>query len=76
MESLITKVEILAPSDLISRVIGRMRESISLEAFVEENDRTAIVTIRDVLNVKNITTTKLLNVMRYVPRLTSKRLGR
>ena len=49
-----------------------MRESISLEAFVEENDRTAIVSIRDVLNVKNITTTKVLNVMRYVPRLTPK----
>ena len=69
---LIAKAEILAPSDPISKVIGKMRESFSLEGFVEENDRTAIVTIRDVLNVKNITTTKLLNVMHYVPRLTPK----
>jgi len=69
---LVKKYDMLSPSDPISRVIGRMRESVSLEAFVEDNDRTAIVTIRDLLNVKNITSTKLLNVMHFLPRMAPK----
>ena len=69
---LASKTDLLSSSDPISRVIGKMRESPSLEAFVEDGDRTAIVTVRDVLNVKNITTTKLLNVMHFLPRLSPK----
>jgi len=47
-----------------------MIESELHEAFVEEPpDRTGIVTLRDILNVKNITTTKLQILMNYIPRL-------
>jgi len=53
----------------ISKVIGRIRENNSYGVFVEEKERTAIVTLRDVLNVKNITSTKVSSIMHYLPRI-------
>jgi CBS domain-containing protein len=52
-----------------SRVVGVMRESNLYEAFIEEPERTAIVTIRDILKITNISTTKLYSLMYYIPRL-------
>lgn len=62
-------IETLAPEDSVAKVIGFMKEAGSAEAFVAENSRTAIVTLRDLLKVQSITMTKLSNVMSYVPRL-------
>lgn len=66
---LMSPVSVLSPLDSTSKVVGIMRESNQYEAFIEEADRTAVVTIRDVLNLKDISTTKLRTLMYYIPRL-------
>ena len=65
----LTPATTLEPSDSIAKGIGRVRESNLHEVLVDEGDRTAIVTLRDILNAKNITTTRISHVMKYVPRL-------
>jgi CBS domain-containing protein len=62
-------VETFNPELSVAKVIGFMRERKLSEAFVEERERTAIVTLRDLLRVQNITTTRLSNVSSYIPRL-------
>lgn len=62
-------IEMLDPEFLVARVIGFMQERGLSEAFVAENERTAIVTLRDILKVQNITSTRLSTIMSYVPRL-------
>jgi CBS domain-containing protein len=66
---LMTPLTTLSPSDSTSIVVGRMVNSSLYEAFIDEGERTALVTIRDLLNVSNIATTKLSTLMRYIPRL-------
>ena len=66
---LIEPISVLDPLDSVSRVAGMMRQSNQYEAFIEEEDRTAIVTIRDILKLTSITGTKLRTLMYYVPRL-------
>jgi CBS domain-containing protein len=62
-------VNALTASDSASKVVGQIVESDLYEAFIEEQDRTAIVTVRDILNVTNISKTKLSTLMHYIPRL-------
>lgn len=57
------------PLQPISKVIGNIKERDAFEAFVEEKERTAVVSLRDLLNVKSITSTKVSKVMHYIPRL-------
>jgi CBS domain-containing protein len=64
-----TSIETLSPELSIAKVIGFMRERKLSEAFIEERERTAIVTLRDLLRVQNITTTRLSSVMSHIPRL-------
>ncbi|MDH2900738.1 MAG: CBS domain-containing protein [archaeon] len=64
-----SNIEILNPELLVAKIIGFMRERKLSEAFVAEKERTAIVTLRDLLKVQNITTTKVSTVMSYIPRL-------
>ena len=66
---LMEPISVLDPLDSVSRVVGMMRQSNQYEAFIEEEDRTAIVTIRDILKLTSITGTKLRTLMYYVPRL-------
>jgi CBS domain-containing protein len=66
---LISPITPLTSSDSASRVVGQMTESNLYEAFIEEPDRTAIVTLRDILNVRDIASTKLYTLMKYIPRL-------
>lgn len=66
---LMEPISVLDPLDSVSRVVGIMRKSNQYEAFIEEEDRTAIVTIRDILKLTSITSTKLRTLMYYVPRL-------
>jgi CBS domain-containing membrane protein len=66
---LMTKASVLSPSDSTSKVVGEMMNSNLNESFIEEPERTAVVTMRDVLNVRNITTTKVSTLMYYIPRL-------
>ncbi len=69
VSDLMLPVSVLSPLDPTSKVVGIMRKYNQYEAFIEEADRTAVVSIRDVLNVKDISTTKLRTLMYYVPRL-------
>lgn len=64
-----TNVETLDPETSIAKVIGFMRERKLMEVFIDERERTAIVTLRDLLKVDNITSTKVSNVMSYIPKL-------
>ena len=64
-------VETFDTSDTVSRVIGNLQETHSYEGFVEENNRTFSVTLRDILDVDNVITTKLSTIMSPVPRLNS-----
>ncbi|MDA4135403.1 MAG: CBS domain-containing protein [Thaumarchaeota archaeon] len=54
--------------DKASTLIGYLRETNNYEAFVEEEGRTSIVTIRDLLGL-NDTETRLSKLMHQVPRL-------
>ncbi len=69
VSELMTPARVLSASDSISRVVGEMSRPNIYEVFVEEPERTAIVTIHDILNVPNIAKTKLSTLMYYVPRL-------
>jgi CBS domain-containing protein len=64
----VTDAKAFSPTDRVSEVIGFMRENGSYEAFVEEGDRTSIVTIRDLLDLSNLDT-RLSKLMHQVPRL-------
>ena len=66
---LMEPVETLSSSDSTTRAIGRMVDSNLYEVFVEETGKTGMITIRDILNVRDITTTKISLIMRYIPRL-------
>ncbi len=57
------------PSDTVSRLIGNLKETKSYEGFVEEKTRTSSVSMRDILDVDNVVTTKLSTIMSLVPRL-------
>jgi predicted transcriptional regulator len=57
------------PSDTVSRLIGNLKETKSYEGFVEEKTRTSSVSMRDILDVDNVVTTKLSKIMSLVPRL-------
>jgi len=66
---LLTEAEIFQPGELVSRVIGYLRESKLMEAFADDGDATTcIVSMRDLLNVNNLNT-KLASIMHQVPRL-------
>ncbi len=62
-------IELLDSDTPIRKVIGFMRDRGLSEAFVGEKERTAIVTLRDILKVQNFTSTKLSTIMSYIPRL-------
>ncbi len=66
---LLTEAEIFPSGDLVTRVIGYLRESKLMEAFADDGDATTcIVSVRDLLNVTSLNT-KILSVMHQVPRL-------
>lgn len=56
-------------SELVSKLIGTLKLSRASEAFVVENERTSIVTFRELLDAEEIVTSKVSNVMLAVPRL-------
>ncbi|MDG6997580.1 MAG: CBS domain-containing protein [Nitrososphaerota archaeon] len=68
---LVVPAKSLSLTDSVSKAIGVLRESDRYEALVEEKDRTAIVTVRDLLNIRDISNTRLSKVIHYVPRLTT-----
>jgi CBS domain-containing protein len=57
------------PMETVSKLIGVMKNSKGYEAFVLENDRASIATLREILEVENALTTKVSKIMVAVPRL-------
>ena len=65
---LIEPVTTFSSTDPITSVIGHLRDSNEYDAIVEDGDKVSIVSIRDLLNVENITTEKLTRIMKQVPK--------
>ena len=66
---LATKAQLFTSGELVSRVIGYLREAKLMDAFADDGDSTtSIVSIRDLLNVTSLST-KISAVMHQVPRL-------
>ena len=59
----------LVSTDSVAKAVGFLRNENLYEAFIEEEDRTAIIAIRDVLSLKYTSATRLSNLMYPVPRL-------
>ena len=68
---LIEPVTSFSSTDPITRVIGHLKESSEYDAIVKDGDKVAIVSVRDLLNVGNITTEKLTRIMKQVPKLSA-----
>ena len=66
---LIEPVTTFSSADPITRVIGGLKESNEYDAIVEDGGKVSIVSLRDLLNVENITTEKLTRIMKQVPKL-------
>ena len=62
-------IEVLEADVSIAKVVGFLRRRNLREAFIEERERTAIITLRSLLDVQNITNAKLSTVASHVPRL-------
>jgi CBS domain-containing protein len=67
----IEPAKLVSPSESISKLVGSLKESKGYDAFVEENERTSIVTFREILDVDDVVTTKVATIMLAVPRLNS-----
>jgi CBS domain-containing protein len=65
---LITETRTFSSTDRISKLIGYLRETNNYEAFVEEEGRSSIVTVRDLLGLVDLET-RLSKLMHQVPRL-------
>lgn len=57
------------PTESVSKLIGILKKSKGYESFVEDNDRTCIVTFREILDVDDAVSTKVSTIMLAVPRL-------
>jgi predicted transcriptional regulator len=72
---LVSETQVFSSTDKASSLIGHLRETNSYEAFVEEQGRTSIVTVRDMLSLTDVDT-RLSKLMHQVPRLnTSNTVG-
>jgi len=54
----------------VSKIIGTLKEFDAYEAFVVEASRIGMVTMRDLLQVKNVLTRKTSTLVTHVPKLT------
>lgn len=70
VSELLTPVEMMLPSDLVSNGIGFLKKSGEYQMMIDDGVRTGSVSVRDILDCQNITTTRLATLMKYVPQLT------
>jgi CBS domain-containing protein len=59
------------PGTEVSKVIGLLKKSDAYEVFYLQAGRALMATIRDLLNAKNLTTSKLENIANTVPKLSA-----
>lgn len=69
VSDLVEPVKAFSSSDSITRIVGFLKESHEHEAIIEDGDRTAVISVRDLLQVENISTEKITKIMKRVPRL-------
>jgi CBS domain-containing protein len=62
-------VKLFHPTGRVAEVIGFMREAGFWEAFVEDGEKTSVITVRDLLDISNLDT-RLSKLMHQVPRMT------
>jgi CBS domain-containing protein len=55
----------------VSKLIGTLKETGSYEAFVTEASKIGMVTMRDLLKVRNVSTRKISTLITHVPKLSS-----
>jgi CBS domain-containing protein len=53
----------------MSKLVGTLRDRNIYEAFVQNNDAIGLITVRDLLNVRDIESTKIASAMHRVPKL-------
>ncbi len=61
----------IPPALSVSKLIGTLKEYDAYEAFVVEASRIGMVTMRDILRVKNVSTRKISTIVTYIPKLSS-----
>ncbi len=64
-----TPTTALSAADPLSKVVGFLKESKLYEAFIEEEDRTALISVRDLLGVRDVSAVKMSTLMHHVNRL-------
>jgi len=53
----------------ISKIVGVLKDLNGYEAFVIDNDRVGMVTMRDILRVSHLTSAKTSTLVKYPPKL-------
>ena len=65
----ITAVSSYSPLDSLSTIVGGMSASKVSEVFVEEEDKTGVISVIDILRAGGNLDTKLSTLIHYIPRL-------
>ena len=65
-------VTAFSSSEPITRIVGYLRESREHEAIIQDGDRAAVVSVRDLLQVENIASEKITRIMKQVPKIALK----
>lgn len=60
---------VISPLESASKLLGIFKDLNVYEAFIQNKDKVAMITARDILNVTNITSAKIGSLITYVPKL-------
>ncbi|MEM2896350.1 MAG: CBS domain-containing protein [Candidatus Bathyarchaeia archaeon] len=69
VKELSTTPTVVDSSVSVSKAIGILKESDSYELFIEKSGKIGMVSLRDILSVKDILRTKISSLINYVPKL-------
>lgn len=64
-----SSIPLVSSATPISKVIGVLKESNAYEVFFEDNEKTGMVTTRDILRASSLTTAKASTLGIFVPKL-------
>lgn len=69
VSDLLEPVTTFSSNESITRIVGYLRESREHEAIIEDGERAAVVSVRDLLQVENIASEKITRIMKQVPKI-------
>jgi CBS domain-containing protein/ribosome-associated translation inhibitor RaiA len=69
VESYESKPLVASPSSFVSEIIGVLQSNEAYEAFIEEGNKTGIVTMRDILKAPDIANMKASSIMTPIAKL-------